>query len=109
MANKTQGQIIAENLSFYRKLHGLTQSELAEAIGYSNKSVSKWERGDGTPDILLLIMLSDIYGITVSELVGQTDKCKDTKEKIKAFDKGNKERERAKKKALEKAKKHKKK
>ena len=109
MSDKTRSQIIAENLSFYRKLHGLTQSELAEAIGYSNKSVSKWERGDGTPDILILIMLSDIYGITVSELIGQTEKCKDTKEKIKALNKGKKERERAKKKALEKAKKHKKK
>ena len=108
MAEKTQNQIIAENLALYRKLHGLTQSELAEAIGYSNKSVSKWERGDGTPDILILLTLSEIYGITVSELVGQTEKCKDTKEKIKAAEKDRKALEHARKKAIEKAKKRKK-
>lgn len=109
MADKPQNEIIAENLALYRKLHGLTQAELAEAIGYSNKSVSKWERGEGMPDILLLLMLSDIYGITVSELVGQTEKCKETREKIKASEKDRKALERAKKKALEKAKKQKKK
>ncbi len=97
MADKTQTKIIAENLSFYRKLHGLTQAELAEAIGYSDKSVSKWERGEGLPDILLFITLSEIYGITVSELVGQANRSKDTKEKIKAHEKDKKERERAKK------------
>ena len=109
MADKSRNEIIAENLAMYRKLHGLTQSELAEAIGYSNKSVSKWERGDGMPDILLLLSLSEIYGITVSELIGQTEKCKATKEKIKAAEKDRKAYEHAKKKALEKAKKHKKK
>ncbi len=109
MADKPQNMIIAENLALYRKLHGLTQSELAEAIGYSNKSVSKWERGEGTPDIIMLIALSDIYGITVSELIGQTEKCKETREKIKALEKDRRAYDRAKKKALERAKKNKKK
>lgn len=109
MSEKNQSEIIAHNLALYRKLHGLTQSELAEAIGYSNKSVSKWERGEGMPDIFILILLSDIYGITVSELIGQSAKSKETNEKIKAFEKDRKAIEKSKKKALEKAKKQKKK
>ena len=109
MAEKAQNRTISENLVFYRKLHGLTQSELAEAIGYSDKSVSKWERSEGTPDIFILLSLSEIYGITVSELIGQTDRSKDTNEKYKAFEKDRKQIEKAKKKALERAKKQKKK
>lgn len=109
MSDKTRGEIIAENLALFRKLNGLTQAELANAIGYSNKSVSKWERGEGTPDIFVLIMLSDIYSVTVSELIGQTDRSKETAEKIKAAEKDRRAVEKAKKKALEKAKKQKKK
>ncbi len=109
MSEKSQNEIIAENLSLYRKLNGLTQSELANAIGYSNKSVSKWERGDGLPDIIMLVFLSEIYGITVSELIGQIPKSKETNEKLKAYEKDRKAIEKAKKKALEKAKKQKKK
>ena len=109
MADKTQSEIIAKNLAMFRKLNGLTQSELADAIGYSNKSVSKWERGEGLPDIIMLIFLSDIYGITVSELIGQTPYSRNTSEKIKALDKDRKATEKAKRKAIEKAKKQKKK
>ena len=109
MSEKMPSRVIAENLAFYRKLNGITQTELAEAIGYSNKSVSKWERGEGLPDILMLITLSEIYSVTVSELIGQTGRCKETNEKFKAYEKDRKTLERAKKKALERAKKQKKK
>ena len=44
----------------------LTQAELAEKINYSDKSISKWERGEGVPDIIILKQLADFYGITVS-------------------------------------------
>ncbi|MBR6314790.1 MAG: helix-turn-helix transcriptional regulator [Clostridia bacterium] len=108
MSEKPREEVIAQNLALYRKLHGFTQAQLADAIGYSDKSISKWERGDGTPDIFLLLTLSEIYGITVSELVGQTEKCKSTQEKIKYAEHDRKELERAKKKALERAKKQKK-
>lgn len=56
----------------------------------------------------MLLTLSEIYGVTVSELVGQTEKCKDTQEKMKAAEHDCKALERAKKKALERAKKQKK-
>ena len=78
-------------------------------LDYSNKSVSKWERGSGTPDILVLYKLSVIFGITVSELIGQEEMSKETKEQIKKTEKDKKEQRKAKKRAEERAKKQKKK
>ena len=49
---------IAKNLAFYRKEAGLTQAELAKRINYSDKSVSKWEQGNGVPDIYILMQLA---------------------------------------------------
>ena len=46
---------IAENIVRYRRECNLTQAELAEKIHYSDKSVSKWERADGVPDIFVLV------------------------------------------------------
>ncbi len=103
MAEKRLDKMIAKNLILYRKLHGFTQAELAEAIGYSDKSVSKWERGEGTPDVYTLYQLSEIYGVTVSELIGQTKRSKSTAEKIKNAEKDRRSVEKAKKKAIERA------
>ena len=60
---------ISENISYYRKKAGLTQSELSEKINYSDKSVSKWERGDGIPDVVVLSELAELFGITLNDLV----------------------------------------
>ena len=62
-------QLIAENIAYYRKLNGDTQAGLAEKLSYSDKSVSKWERGDGTPDIFILSHIASLYGITVQDLL----------------------------------------
>lgn len=62
---------IAKNLIFYRKAAGLTQAELAEKINYSDKSVSKWESGNGIPDVYTLIQLAELFGITLNDLVGE--------------------------------------
>lgn len=62
-------KIIAKNLIRYRTQSGMTQIELAEKINYSDKSISKWERGDGIPDIYVLVNLAKIYGITVNDLL----------------------------------------
>ena len=70
--------------------------------------MSKWERGEAVPDVGILYALSEIYGVTVSELIGQTEKSKETQEKLKAVEKDRKALERARKKALEPAKKQKK-
>ena len=47
--------IIASNLTKYRKNLGLTQLELAEKLNYSDKTLSKWERGESIPDIVTLV------------------------------------------------------
>ena len=65
--NKT----LAQNLTNYRKAAGLTQAELAQKINYSDKSVSKWEQGNGVPDIYILLQLADLYGVTLNDLVGE--------------------------------------
>lgn len=64
---------IAKNLAAYRKKAGLTQSALAEMINYSDKAVSKWERGDGVPDIYVLKKTADIFGISVEQLISDPD------------------------------------
>ena len=54
-------EIIAENISLLRKAGGMTQIELAEKLNYSDKAVSKWERGESVPDIAVLKQLSIIF------------------------------------------------
>ena len=55
--------ILAQKLTAYRKRAGMTQAELAEKLNYSDKSISKWERGDGMPDLLVLCQLADLYDV----------------------------------------------
>lgn len=69
---RTEEQIrknIANNIAFYRKLNEDTQAGLAEKLNYSDKSVSKWERGEGTPDVFVLTQLANMYDITVDDLI----------------------------------------
>lgn len=61
-------EVVSSNIVKYRKESGLTQLELAEKLNYSDKAVSKWERGDGLPDIDVLMRMSEIFGVTVNEL-----------------------------------------
>ncbi len=100
---------LAENLIKYRKLNGLTQAELADFLSYSDKSVSKWERSEGVPDAFVLLNLARLYGISVSELLGETGESKETSALVKALEKGEKTREKARRKAAERAQKQKKK
>ena len=62
--------VIAKNLIKYRKENGLTQQELAEKLNYSDKSISKWERGEGVPDIYILKQIAELYNITVNDIIG---------------------------------------
>ncbi|VEU83254.1 helix-turn-helix domain-containing protein [Acholeplasma hippikon] len=59
---------IASNISYYRKKLNLTQLELAEKLNYSDKSISKWERGEGVPDIFVLKELSVFFGVSIDSL-----------------------------------------
>lgn len=68
--------IIAENLVYYRKKAKLTQSELAAKLNYSDKSISKWERAEGVPDIHILVQLAKLYGLSVNDFVSKKKKEK---------------------------------
>jgi transcriptional regulator with XRE-family HTH domain len=61
---------VAENLKALRKGMEWTQEEMAEMIGVSPQSVSKWERGDTYPDITLLPALATLYRVSVDAIIG---------------------------------------
>lgn len=61
--------IISQNLIELRKNRNLKQSELSEAIGYSDKTISRWENGTSTPDIGTLLRLAEFYEITIEDLI----------------------------------------
>ena len=65
MENKT----FADNLRFLREKFGMTQKTLAEALGFSEKSVSKWETGGGLPTAECLVEMSRLFGTTLDELL----------------------------------------
>lgn len=60
--------IIAKNIQECRNACGLTQLELAEKLNYSDKAVSKWERGESLPDISVLKKMSEIFGVSLDYL-----------------------------------------
>ena len=63
---------IGKNIALYRKAHKDTQASLGEKLNYTDKAVSKWERGESTPDVYVLSCIAELYGITVSELIGES-------------------------------------
>ena len=63
------GRFIAEE----RKKKGWTQKQLAEKLNISDKTVSKWECGDGYPDITLLPTIANFFEVTVDELIGNDE------------------------------------
>lgn len=70
MNNPKIGMFISEK----RKSLGLTQQELAEKLQITNKAVSKWETGDGMPDVQLLSPLANELGVTVDEILNGEEK-----------------------------------
>ena len=60
---------LGANIVMYRKRSGLTQAKLAEQLNYSDKAVSKWERGESMPDVLTLVQLSELFEVTVDDLL----------------------------------------
>ena len=64
---------IGKNIAEYRKIAGLSQIDFAEKLNYSDKAVSKWERGESLPDIIVLKQIADMFGITVNDLLGDKD------------------------------------
>ncbi len=65
MAKQTAGEFLA----MLRKAHGYTQSEIAEKLNISDRTLSSWETDRTMPDLLLLPALADLYGVTVDEIL----------------------------------------
>lgn len=61
--------IIAKNISELRRANDITQADLAEKLNYSDKAVSKWERGESIPDVTVLKQIADIFDVTVDYLL----------------------------------------
>ena len=62
-------QIIAKNIATLRQASGLTQLELAEKLNYTDKAISKWERGDSIPDVTVLKLIADLFGVSLDYLL----------------------------------------
>lgn len=61
--------IIAKNIYTLRTENKMTQLEMAEKLNYSDKAVSKWERAEGLPDIVVIKQIADMFGVTVDYLM----------------------------------------
>lgn len=60
---------IAKNIQSLRQQKGMTQQQMAQMLNYSDKSVSKWERGESLPDITVLKMIADLFEVSLDYLV----------------------------------------
>ena len=65
---------IGANIALQRKRAGLTQAGLAEKLNYSDKAVSKWERGESMPDVLTLMQLAEQFEVSVGDLLEDPNK-----------------------------------
>ena len=84
-------EIIGENLAELRKNAKLTQLELAEKFNYSDKSISKWEKGETLPDIVTLNELCEFYGVSLDYLTHEaTPENKKKYQKETSFERYNK-------------------
>ncbi|MDD3112786.1 MAG: helix-turn-helix transcriptional regulator [Candidatus Izemoplasmatales bacterium] len=61
--------IFSRNLIYYRKAFDLTQIQLAEKLSYSDKSVSKWERKEALPDLVVMTKMATLFGISLNDLI----------------------------------------
>ena len=61
--------MLGANIAAYRKRQGLTQAGLAAKLNYSDKAVSKWERGESMPDVIVLKSIADLFGVTLDYLL----------------------------------------
>ncbi len=71
--------MLAENLALLRNIRGMTQEEVAEVIGISRQSYSKWEQGETIPDIEKCARLAEFYGVSIDSLVHQDEEIGKTR------------------------------
>ena len=66
-------KVVAVNITKLRTSMDLTQAQLGEKLNYSDKSVSKWERGESIPDVFVLKQIADLAGVTVDYIITPHD------------------------------------
>ncbi len=71
-------QNISVNISAMRNAAGLTQAQFAEKLNYTDKAISKWERGESVPDIAVLWQIADMFGVTVDWLISDHGESEST-------------------------------
>ena len=62
-------EVVAKNISTLRQQSGMTQLMLANRLNYSDKAISKWERGESFPDVFMLKDIADLFGVSVDYLL----------------------------------------
>ena len=67
-------QYLGVHIMTHRKRMGLTQAGLAEKLNYSDKAISKWERGESVPDVLTLMQLAELFGVKVDDLLSDPNR-----------------------------------
>ena len=90
MEAKTFGSFLAA----LRRANGMTQKELAERLHISDKTVSRWEREEGTPELALIPVLAEIFGVTCDELLRGERRAPSDQEDTQTTAKGERERRR---------------
>ena len=65
----TINENIAKNIIMLRKERKWTQQDLADKLNYSDKTISKWERGDSTPDIEMLAKVAEVFNVDINFLI----------------------------------------
>lgn len=76
--------VVASKLIKLRQQAGMTQAELGEKLNYSDKTVSKWERGESMPDVYVLTQIAALYGTTVDGLISGQEPWQDPVQKERA-------------------------
>ncbi len=66
--------VLAKNLIKFRKAMNLTQADLANKLNYSDKAISKWERGESLPDVEILYELSKLFNVSIDTLLTDDEK-----------------------------------
>lgn len=73
--------VIASNIIRQRTNANMTQAELGEKLNYSDKTISKWERAESVPDVLVLKRMAEIFNVSVDDLLNTCDYCDTPQEK----------------------------
>jgi len=67
---------LAEQLKANREKMGLSQTDVANKLNITRQSISKWENGKGYPDLDNLVLLSEVYEVSIDELLKENDALK---------------------------------